>query len=46
MGFVEDAQPMAKEIFGDVLDKLDKLDHKGHFDLLRQGGVPLATNDV
>ena len=37
MGLIDDGQPITKELFNDMLATLDKLERRGHFDLMRQG---------
>ncbi len=41
--FVEDAKPLSKEAFAELLHKLDKLDRKGYFDFMKETAKIIDT---
>ncbi len=43
MDFLDDAKPIQKEAFGQLLHKLDELDRKGYFDFFREASKIVDT---
>ena len=37
MDLMEDGRPIGRELFNDMLERLDRMERLGHFELLRQG---------